>query len=63
VASRAVLTTCFHAGIVFGLFYEPEDGGDTFLRNVGSFNGEDSVISQKKVLFTVSVSLNKLYNT
>jgi hypothetical protein len=26
--------TCFHAGILLGLFY-PEDGGDMFLRNVG----------------------------
>jgi hypothetical protein len=27
-------TTCFHAGILLGLF-NPEDGGDKFLRNVG----------------------------
>jgi hypothetical protein len=26
--------TCFHAGIFFGLF-DPEDGGDMFLPNVG----------------------------
>jgi hypothetical protein len=30
----ALLATCFHAGILLGLFY-PEDGGDMFLRNVG----------------------------
>jgi hypothetical protein len=28
------LATCFHAGILLGLF-DPEDGGDMFLRNVG----------------------------
>jgi hypothetical protein len=31
---REVLVTCFHAGILLGLF-NPEDGGDIFLRNVG----------------------------
>jgi hypothetical protein len=28
------LATCFHVGILLGLF-DPEDGGDMFLRNVG----------------------------
>jgi hypothetical protein len=30
----ALLATCFHAGIFLGLFFDPEDGGDLFLRNV-----------------------------
>jgi hypothetical protein len=34
-ASRAVLATCFHAGFLLNLFFNPEDGGDMFLRNVG----------------------------
>jgi hypothetical protein len=30
-----LLATCFHAGFLLGLFFDPEDGGDMFLRNVG----------------------------
>jgi hypothetical protein len=26
---------CSHAGFLLGLFFDPEDGGDIFLRNVG----------------------------
>jgi hypothetical protein len=33
--NRALHATFFHAGIVFGLFIEPKDAGDKFLRNVG----------------------------
>jgi hypothetical protein len=32
---KALLTTCFYAGFLLGLFFDPEDGGDMFLRNVG----------------------------
>jgi hypothetical protein len=27
--------TCFQAGFLLGLFSDPEDGGDMFLRNIG----------------------------
>jgi hypothetical protein len=26
--------TCFHAGFLLEVFFDPEDGGDMFLRNV-----------------------------
>jgi hypothetical protein len=31
--SRAA--TCFHAGFLLGLFFDPEDGGDMLPQNVG----------------------------
>jgi hypothetical protein len=33
-AEAPLLTTCFHAGILRDLFFDPEDGGDMFLQNV-----------------------------
>jgi hypothetical protein len=36
IASICVmLATYFHAGFLLGLFFDPEDGGDMFLRNIG----------------------------
>jgi hypothetical protein len=32
---RALLAICFHADFLLSLFFDPEDGGDIFLRNVG----------------------------
>jgi hypothetical protein len=29
--SFLMLSTCFHTGILLGLFFNPEDGGDMFL--------------------------------
>jgi hypothetical protein len=31
-----VFATCLHAGLLFGLFFDPEVGCDMFLRNFGS---------------------------
>jgi hypothetical protein len=33
---KAVLATSFHAGFLLGFFFDPEDEGDKFLRNVRS---------------------------
>jgi hypothetical protein len=30
-----LLATCFYAGFLLGLFFDPEEEGDMFLRNVG----------------------------
>jgi hypothetical protein len=32
--SRVLLATCCHAGLLLGLFFDPKDGGDMFLRNI-----------------------------
>jgi hypothetical protein len=33
--SLCITGTCFHAGFLLGLFFDPEDGSDMFLVNVG----------------------------
>jgi hypothetical protein len=33
--SPAILSACFHVDVLFGLFFDYEDGGDMFLRNIG----------------------------
>jgi hypothetical protein len=35
ITQVALLAVCFHAGFFLGLFFDPEDGGDMFLLNVG----------------------------
>jgi hypothetical protein len=32
--SRALLSACFQADFLLDLFFDPEDGGDEFLRNI-----------------------------
>jgi hypothetical protein len=34
------------------LIFNPENGGDTFLRNNGSYHGKPSAISQKMTIFS-----------
>jgi hypothetical protein len=41
-----------HSGFLLGLFFDPEDGGDMPLRNVGRLStGLQGIVSQKKELF------------
>jgi hypothetical protein len=35
ISQKIALTTWFHVGFLHGLFFDPKDGGDIFLRNVG----------------------------
>jgi hypothetical protein len=42
---------CFHADILPGLFFDPEDGGNVPLKHWLTFNRIHGVIYQKTVLF------------
>jgi hypothetical protein len=46
-----LLATCFHAGIKFGLFFDPEDGANIPLKRLLTSNTLKDVISQKIILF------------
>jgi hypothetical protein len=32
---KALLATCYHPDFLLVLFFDPEDGGDMFLLNIG----------------------------
>jgi hypothetical protein len=40
------------------IFFDPEDGGDMFLRNVGCISTDYSVTSQKMILFSFKFTVN-----
>jgi hypothetical protein len=39
---------CFYAGFLLGLFFDPEDGGDMFLRNVGWLSADYTALCRKR---------------
>jgi hypothetical protein len=39
---------CFHAGFLFALLFDPEDGGDMFLRNVVELSTEYTALYHKR---------------
>jgi hypothetical protein len=45
-----LLATCFHAGLLLGLFFDTEDGGDVPSKRQFVFNGLHGAISQKTEL-------------
>jgi hypothetical protein len=46
--SFALLATCFYAGLLFGLFFDPEDEGDMLLRNVGWFSTDYTALYPRR---------------
>jgi hypothetical protein len=46
-----MLVTCFHAGFLLRLFFDPENGCDMFLRNVGGFSTEYTALYPKDRTF------------
>jgi hypothetical protein len=39
---------CFHAGFLLGLFFNPEDGGNMFLRNFGWFSTDYTALYPRR---------------
>jgi hypothetical protein len=60
---RALLATCFHAGFLLGIFFDPEDGDDVHPKRRLTFNGLYGFISQKVVFFITTAvrTLNPTY--
>jgi hypothetical protein len=44
----ALLATCFHAGLLLRIFFDPEDEDDIFLRNIGCFSTEYMALYLKR---------------
>jgi hypothetical protein len=50
-----LLAACFHAGFLLGLFIEPEDGSDMFLRIMGQLSTDFKEHIQKDRISMYSV--------
>jgi hypothetical protein len=48
VNRRFVLATCLHACLLLGLSFDPEDGGDIFLQNVGGFSTDYTALYPRR---------------
>jgi hypothetical protein len=46
--NRALLATCLHTCFLLGLYFDPEDGGDMFLRNVGSLSTDYTALYPRR---------------
>jgi hypothetical protein len=46
--SEEHIATCFHAGFLLGLFFDTENGGEMFLRNVGCLSTDYMALYPRK---------------
>jgi hypothetical protein len=53
----ALFSTCFHAGFSLGLFFDPENGGDMFLRNVGCPSTDYTALYPRRLKYLRSIFL------
>jgi hypothetical protein len=62
---KPLLAACFHAGILFGLFFYPEDVVSMYLRNARwlTHNGLHGLISQKTVLNITAYVILQIANS
>jgi hypothetical protein len=47
-AGGPLLTICFHDDFFFGILFDTEDGGDMFLRNVGSLSTDFTALYPRR---------------
>jgi hypothetical protein len=61
--SQTLLDICFHSGMLLGLIFDPEDGGDISPKRWSTFNELHGVIFQKiELLSPISVSHSTINN-
>jgi hypothetical protein len=56
-----LLATCFHAAFLLGLFFDPEDGGDMFLRKVGWLSTDYMALYPRRYNFNNTVCFDKAF--
>jgi hypothetical protein len=44
----ALVSTCFQAGFLLGFFFDPEDGENMFLRNVGGLSTDYTALYPRR---------------
>jgi hypothetical protein len=58
--SPPLLATCFHAGFLLGLFFDPEDEGDVPPKRPLTYSGLHGDISQKIIILFILIIFSHL---